>query len=242
MGQKYYQRFNLFERWQHGILFTTVTLLILTGFPLRYYDIPFWRWVYSLFGGLEVARVLHRIFGIILIADFFANVYYITRKVLVARAKKAMKWEFDPAFTILPTLKDVVDLYHNLLYLFWLRKEPPRFAKFSYMEKFDYWAVWWGMVIMGVTGVCMFLPTVVTYILPGQIIPISMIAHSDEVILIVLVIFIWHFYHVHFRPRYFPISLSFWHGKLTQEEMKEEHGAEYDAILKREAQGGNSDG
>jgi formate dehydrogenase subunit gamma len=226
MEQRYYQRFNLFERWQHIILFSTVTVLVLTGFPLRYYDVPFWRWVYSLFGGLEVARVLHRIFGIIFIVDFTVHVVYVSRKVIQTRKQKASIT--DPAYTI--------------LYLLHLRKEPPKFGRFSYKEKFDYWAVWWGTLLMLFTGFVMFFPALATTFLPGQIVPLSMIAHSYEALLDVLVIVGWHFYAVHLRLRYFPMSRVWLDGKISATELQEDHPLEYESLMKDQTQGGKADG
>lgn len=240
MEQKSYQRFNLFERWQHIILFTTVTMLVLTGFPLRYYDIPFWRWVYSLFGGLEVARVLHRIFGIIFIVDFIIHVVYVSNKVIKARRQKASIT--DPAFTILPLGKDFVDLFQNILYLLHLRKDPPKFGRFSYKEKFDYWAVWWGTFLMLFTGFIMFFPALATSFLPGQLVPLSMIAHSYEALLDVLVIIGWHFYAVHIRVRNFPMSRIWLDGKISATELAEEHPLEYESLINDKTQGGKANG
>jgi formate dehydrogenase subunit gamma len=238
MEQKFYQRFNLFERWQHIILFSSITVLVLTGFPLRYYDIPFWRWVYSLFGGLEVARVLHRIFAVIFLADFTVHVVYVSRKVIQARKQKASIT--NSAFTILPLGKDFVDLFQNILYLLHLRKQPPKFGRFSYKEKFDYWAVWWGTLIMLFTGFVMFFPTVATSFLPGQIVPLSMIAHSYEALLDVLVIIGWHFYAVHLRLRYFPMSSIWLDGKISAAELQEDHPLEFESLMKDQTQGGKA--
>ena len=114
-----------------------------------------------------------------------------------------------------------------VLYLFGLRKEKPMFDTFSYKEKFDYWAVFWGMVIMGVSGLILWFPAIATQWLPGLAVPIAKTAHSDEALLAVLAIAFWHMYNVHFNTSVFPFNKTIFTGKIGKHQMIEEHPLEY---------------
>jgi cytochrome b subunit of formate dehydrogenase len=133
---------------------------------------------------------------------------------------------------MIPMPQDIKDFFNTLMYFFGKRSSGPKFGRFSFIEKFDYWAVYWGMVIMIGSGLIMWFKE----LFPKVVFDIGREAHSDEGLLATLAIVIWHFYNVHFNPEAFPMSWVWWHGNLTESEMKHHHALEYAEILKIESQ------
>jgi cytochrome b subunit of formate dehydrogenase len=109
--------------------------------------------------------------------------------------------------------------------------EKPRFGRFSYVEKFDYWAVYWGMVIMIGSGLILWYLETALQFLPKFAADIAREAHSDEGLLATLAIIIWHFYNVHLNPEHFPMNRTFWTGMISEEEMRHHHPLEYEAVM-----------
>jgi len=211
-------RFSLNERTQHAILLVTVTLLALTGLPQKYHNMGWARSLVDLMGGIDGIRLIHRTNAVILLAAFGYHTVFGLYRLLVKRAP----------FEMLPRLKDVLDFVYNIGYYLGVRKTRPRFDRFSYVEKFDYWAVFWGMAIMGGSGLVLWFPALVTRILPGVVVPISKTAHSDEALLAVSAILLWHLYNVHVNPRVFPFNKTVFTGRISRHELMTEHALEYE--------------
>ncbi len=214
-------RLDLFFRVQHMGLALSCLLLIATGIPLKFPDAPFSRWLFSVTGGVEASGVVHRVGAALLILVAVVHVFYIV-------FTKHGRAEF---FQLLPRVKDVVDVVHNVLYFFGLRRERPRFRRFAYYEKFDYWAVYWGCVIMIISGLVLWFEELAMRVLPKFGVDVAHEAHSDEGLLAALAIIIWHFYNVHFNPDRFPMSWTWWDGKISAEEMRKFHAEEYEEML-----------
>ncbi|MFQ6672408.1 MAG: hypothetical protein ACE5KY_03835, partial [Candidatus Tectimicrobiota bacterium] len=132
---------------------------------------------------------------------------------------------------LLPRLQDVKDLIAQLKYFLGRSDEHARFGRFSYIEKFDYWAVYWGCVIMIGSGALLWFQDITLLYLPKYWLDIAKEAHSDEALLAVLAIVIWHFYNVHLNPARFPGSLIWWHGRISREEMMDHHPLEHEHIM-----------
>jgi len=221
-----FERFSLNERIQHILLFSTVILLIITGFPLKYPELDWLSAIFFFTGGVGGARIIHRIAAVILLLVFgYHNLYICT---LIYRRRIGLK----EIFLMVPTPKDVKDLIQNLRYFLGLSTERPRFDKFSYMEKFDYWAVYWGMFIMGGSGLVLWFPEFFTQFVKLDIVRIAYIMHSDEALLAFLALSCWHMYNVHLGPRHFPMNKVWYRGWLTREQMLEEHPLEYERKLR----------
>jgi cytochrome b subunit of formate dehydrogenase len=132
---------------------------------------------------------------------------------------------------LLPSFKDVADVTINSLYFLGLVKNRPSFRRYTYYEKFDYWAVYWGCVIMIGTGVVLWFPDVSARYIPWFTYELSAEVHADEAVLAALALIIWHSYNVHFNPSCFPGTMMWWHGKISREDLMRDHALEYKKIV-----------
>jgi formate dehydrogenase gamma subunit len=219
--EEYFIRFSLNVRMQHFILALGCILLIITGLPIKFHE-SFWAEIYfKITGGIQVSRFLHRIGATLLvIVAIWHTIYLFT---------KEGRREFKE---LLPTKKDFLDFFQNIKYFLKLTDERPKFGRYSYIEKFDYWAVYWGMVIMIGSGTLMWFHNFFLGIIPKFIIDIAREAHSDEALLATLAIIIWHWYNAHFNPEVFPFNPTIFTGKISKERMMKEHPLEYEKIMK----------
>lgn len=207
-----YQRFALVQRIEHALLLVSFTTLGLTGLVQKFAQEPLSQFLLTILGGVESARQIHHLAALGLMLASIIHVLDLLYSVLVRR----VRW------TMLPLLDDFVHLYHDVLYYLGLRKHKGFYGRYSYAEKVEYLAVVWGTLIMGLTGFMMWNPIATVSLLPGESIPAAKAAHGGEAVLAVLSILIWHFYHVHVRH----LNKSMFTGKITEEEMAEEHPGE----------------
>jgi formate dehydrogenase gamma subunit len=209
-------RMNLHQRMQHFILVASFVMLALSGFALKYPD----SWLAWLFGSDEaVRRWLHRAAGVVMLGGGLWHLGY-----LVA-TKDGRKLARD--FMLRP--RDLGDLAANLLYFVGKRRERPRFGRFGYPEKIEYWAVIWGTIIMGVTGLMIWFKIDVTRWFPRWLVDVATTIHYYEAILACLAIVIWHFYHVLFAPGTYPMNFAWWDGKVSKQWHEEEHPLDVEA-------------
>jgi len=209
---KKYTRFDISQRIEHLIFLLSFTILGITGLVQKFSSSPISEQIIRAFGGIESTRQIHHISAFVMMIVSIFHVLNLLYRIYVLR----VPW------SIVPIIEDVKHLYQDISYYIGLRKEPAYYARYNYAEKVEYLAVVWGTIIMGVTGFLMWNPIVSAQFLPGQIIPAAKAAHGAEAILAVLSILIWHFYHVHLRH----LNKSMFTGKLSREEMEEEHPAE----------------
>ncbi len=241
--EKYFFRFTVNQRFQHIILASCVIVLVLTGMPLKFHD-TFWApYLYALFGGIKLAPIFHRIAGTILMILFAYHIGYllhnfyfreiiplIKRKELTVK-NLVMRIINQP---LIPNLKDLTDIIALLKYLMFISNERPQGAEFNWKEKFDYWAPFWGILIIGSSGIMMWSQDISTMFIPGEALNFAIIAHSDEALLATLFLFIWHWYNVHFSTSVFPMGTAFLTGYLTEDLMVEEHYDYYVQLMKEE--------
>lgn len=220
----YFERLNLFQRIQHWLLLSSFIVLALTGLPMRFPNVSWLGYIYRLVGGLEVARTIHRIAAVVMILDGLIHLSYILY-LLVKNNFNVLK-----AWPMIPRWKDAVDWWQTSLYYFGLRDTLPKYDRFNFREKFDYFAVFWGLPVMMFSGLVLWFPVFFGDRLPDIAIGIAYIAHSDEAILAISAIVLWHFYNVHYNPDKFPMSWVWWHGKISEEEIKKEHPLEYERL------------
>ena len=218
-GGRYIWRFTLFHRVTHGVVIVSFFLLTLTGLPLRFAEAVWAPPLIRLFGGVEMAGLLHRVGAVLTFGYFGAHLLWILWRVARAEKKLALFWGPD---SLVPQPRDVVDFYKQVRWYF--GKGPkPRFPRFSYMEKFDYFAVFWGVFIIGGSGLLLWFPEFFSRWVPGWVFNVATVVHADEALLASGFIFTIHFFNVNLRPDKFPLDAVMFHGRATEEYMEEEH-------------------
>ena len=178
------KRFNRIQRLSH--LFLVVTFLIQagTGFSRLFITTDFGRSLSSLFGGYETAIVIHFWVGVLMMAGFLVHSIYLLSKI---------DWH-NPIKSILgpdslaPNLDDAQHLFQRILWTVGLGS-PPKVDRWAYWEKFDYWAVYWGLPLLAITGIMLKFPLLTTLVLPGWVLNILALLHRAEAILAASYIF-----------------------------------------------------
>jgi formate dehydrogenase gamma subunit len=210
-------RLTLNQRVQHWLLLSSFLLLVFSGFALQYPN----SWLAWLMGSSEAfRRSLHRIAAVVMLVT---GGYHIAYLVLT---REGREWVKD----IAPRWKDLTDLVQNFGYYVGIRAARPKVARFGYVEKAEYWAVVWGTMIMGLTGLMIWFKIGIFGFLPRWWIDIALAIHFYEAVLATLAIIVWHFYHVIFDPDVYPINFAFLDGRVSEEFFKEEHELAYEQM------------
>ena len=206
------------------------TALVLTGFPLKFAETSWARALIHMFGGLQVARTVHHWAGIALVAGFFLHMV----EVLLSFVRQARQLErsgtdksWRRAWNAMPmwiTPQDFRKTFQLLAYLLFLRKSRPSFGRFSPTEKFEYLGVFWGTVLLGVTGMLLWGEQISTRFLGGRAVNIATIAHTYEAFLALIHVGILHIYNVILAPKVFPLSAATITGTTPADKLAEEHG------------------
>lgn len=209
------RRMNRQQRIQHFLLLSSFIILVLTGFALKYPTSPF-AW---LFGSSEMPRrIIHRIAGVVMIA---LGLYHVLYMVGTKEGRQGIK---DFWFK----LKDARDATDQMKYAVGLSQKPARMGRFTYGEKAEYWAVVWGTIVMGVTGLMIWYNVTTTRLLPRWWIDIATTIHFYEAILASLAIVVWHFYNIFFDPDIYPMNWAWFDGKISEHYYKHEHAEDFD--------------
>jgi len=220
-----FERLSLLMRIQHIGLFTSCIILIITGMPLKFPDSIFAKLLFGATHGIAFSGAVHRVGAAVLIVVSVFHMGYIA----LSREGRN-QWRH-----LFPRVSDVLNVVQNVMYFLGFRRDPARFARFSYIEKFDYWAVYWGCVVMILSGALLWFQDEAMRFLPKLAVDMAKEAHSDEALLATLAIVVWHFYNVHFNPDRFPMSWTWWTGMIDKEEMVKHHPLEYEAIMAERA-------
>lgn len=216
-------RFDIHQRVQHILMFSSFLILAVTGLPLKFSDSAVSQWWIAVWGGVDNTRMIHRVAGLVMAADFLYHVSYVFVSVVFLKRPFPLK--------IVPNLNDVRDFVQDIKYTFAISKEKAKFDRFSYREKFDYWAVGWGLAMMAGGGLVLMFPVTAAHYLPNWVVPVALVAHSDEAILAVGWILIVHMFFAHLSPSIFPFNNSIFTGTVPVAKYKEEHPLEYDRIM-----------
>jgi cytochrome b subunit of formate dehydrogenase len=223
-GHRLYLRMSLSERIQHAMLLISFLTLVLTGFALRFPDAWWVAPVREISPRMfELRGVLHRIAAAVMVVTSLYHIYYI---LFVPRGKQLIR-------DLIPVWKDISDAIGVMKFNLGLAKEKPKFARFSYIEKSEYWALVWGTIVMAVTGIILWFDNTFLGILTKLWWDVARTVHYYEAWLATLAIIVWHFYFIIFNPDIYPLNLAFWKGTLTEEEMEEEHPLELEELKKK---------
>lgn len=215
-----YRRFGVAWRLQHGILFVSVIVAIVTGLPMKYPDAWLSRATVTLMGGVGVREWLHHVAGLTMaVLGVVHVIYYVFIDRRVPFYKRSVL--FRP--------QDLRDLVHHQQYNLGLRTDFPRMGRYTWFEKFDYLGVSWGIAVMSLTGLAMLYMDTALRFIPLSWLQVLWAAHSEEAMLATLFLLVIHMYHVHFSPERFPMTLTWWHGRVSREDMEKYHPLELEA-------------
>ncbi|KPL03039.1 MAG: hypothetical protein AMJ90_04250 [candidate division Zixibacteria bacterium SM23_73_2] len=217
-------RFNTAEIIQHIILLTSFTTLVFTGFAFRYPDFFLFSWMTGSPEAMAFRGILHRIAGVIFLILCVYNLFYILS---TKRGKQQLR-------SIFPTPRDATHAIQNILYHLCLIREKPKFSHYDYSEKAEYWALVWGAVVMGGTGIILWFENFFLGFMPIWMWNIFKWIHFFEAVLASLAILVWHFFFVFLEPEIYPVNFSMLTGRISEEEFKEKHTAEYEQMKKEE--------
>ena len=228
-NKKYYERFDAYSRFLHILVITSFISLALTGMIIKFSGIGIFQTISKMMGGYAVTGFIHRVAAVVTFIYFFLHIGYLFRK----KRKKGVSYIsfLTGENSLVPNKNDLKELIATMKWF--VGKGPrPEYGRWTYWEKFDYWAVFWGVAVIGFSGLILWFPEFFTSLgLPGAFINIATIIHSDEALLAVGFIFTYHFFNTHFRPDKFPMDTVIFTGKVSLEELKEDRPREYENIM-----------
>jgi cytochrome b subunit of formate dehydrogenase len=201
-------------------------LLVLTGMTLFYPDSGWAQTVQRALGGPQVTGIVHRTFAVVFVGVFFLHLVYVLLR--IARNWKTFRW-FGP-HSLVPNWQDIKDIFAMFKWFF--GKGPrPIFDRFTYWEKFDYWAPFWGVAIIGASGLILWFKELAAAYLPGWVFNVAGIFHGEEAVLAAGFLFTVHFFNNHWRPDNFPLDIQMFTGAMPLEKFKREHTKEYQRLV-----------
>ena len=212
-------RFNLLHRLAHGLAMTTFYVLVLTGIPLRYSCAPFSAELMRLWGGVHGAGLIHRIAAVVMVTYTVLYVGWLAVRFARSDEKKRMLWGYD---SMLPHPDDARDFVRQWKW-YLTGRDRPRFGRYGYLEKLDFFGEVWGFIIIGGSGILLWFPEFWGAWLPGWWFNVATVFHGYEALIAAGFIFIVHFFNVHLRPDKFPLDAVMFHGRATVDYMEEEH-------------------
>lgn len=220
--EKFYVRFTRAQRYMHAVLFTTFLGLAATGLPMRFSE-SFWaRKFAAVVGGFGAILFLHKFFAVILTIAFLIHLKDIFQRAII-NGEKGIFW--GPT-SMVANWKDVKDIVGHFRWFLGLGPKP-QFDRYAYWEKFDYWAVFWGMIVIGFSGYAMWFAPFFAHFLPGWALNAVLVIHSEEALLAVLFIFSIHFVNTHLRPDSFPMDMVIFTGVESEEEFEHKRALEF---------------
>jgi cytochrome b subunit of formate dehydrogenase len=218
----HYRRFGREERLLHGFLMFSFLGLAFTGLPLLFSHQDWAATLVRFFGGFRSAGIVHRICAVVMITVFVLHLSRIFRR-LFGQKDLGILWGPN---SMVPQPRDFFEMIAHIRWFVGAGPHP-RFDHFTYWEKFDYWAVFWGMGIIGGSGLILWLPETFAHVVPGWVFNIAALVHGEEALLAVVFIFTFHFFTGHLRPEKFPMDSVMFTGRVTLKEMEEERPEEF---------------
>jgi cytochrome b subunit of formate dehydrogenase len=212
------RRFSPWARFQHAAALTLFVVLVVTGMPQKWPYLEASQWTVNHLGGLLVVRWLHRAAGAGFAILLGAHLVVAMTGVLTRRMR----------FAMLLGRRDFQDARDNLKYYLGYADQPPKFGRYDYRQKFEYWGLIFGGMVMAASGFILLYPIAVSQFLPAELIPVAKVTHSYEALLALLIVIIWHLAANLLTPESFPMDTSIFTGKITREKLHREHTLEYE--------------
>jgi cytochrome b subunit of formate dehydrogenase len=221
-------RFTSRERLMHAVMVVSFLTLAVTGLTLKFSFTPWASKISHLLGGFQVAGNIHRTAAVIMFSNFFFHLWNLTQ----LKKEKYGSWKklIFGENSMIPGPKDGREFIATMKWF--LGAGPrPQYGRWTYWEKFDYFAVFWGVFVIGSTGLTLWFPVFFTRFLPGWTINLATIIHSDEALLATGFIFTVHFFNTHLRPEKFPMDTTVFTGHMKISELKRDKPSEYEMLV-----------
>ena len=214
-------RFSLSRRIEHILLLISFGMLCLTGLPQMFHGAGWAQALLSAMGGIGTVRVIHHILAFMLAFEFLYHFIVVAYELLFVRPRR---------LTMLPGKADLTNAVQTVAYLAGRREEEPKAGRYDFKQKVEYWAMIWGLLVMGATGFILMFAVDATKVLPGILVPAAKVAHGYEALLAFLAIITWHFYNAHLARSVFPVDTTIFTGQISRERMLAEHPLEYEQL------------
>ncbi|HEY3368193.1 MAG TPA: cytochrome b/b6 domain-containing protein [Symbiobacteriaceae bacterium] len=219
----YYQRWNLQHRLQHITLVISMIGLLWSGLAIKFHYTAWAQFTFRFFSGFHATLIVHKLSATLLIVVAVWHLAFLLKN-------------WDPnwkKWAMMPTLNDFRDAGHHMQYLLQKRTKPPEYDRYTYLEKFEYLAIFWGMVAMGATGLSLWFPEIAGHLVPRSFLDAFRIVHANEAVVAIITLAYGHFFTAHLNPGVFPSSPVWYNGKLPLEHMLEEHPLEYQRLVEK---------
>jgi len=222
----YFRRFTPVWRWIHALFAISTMTLILTGTTLLFSHTGWAKAVVVFLGGPQMEGIIHRTAAVIWLSIFVVHLAVALTNIW--RKRDTFSW--FGGMSMIPSMKDARDLRD--MFKWFLGFGPrPEFCHWTYWQKFDYWAPFWGAAVIGSSGIMLFAPETTAYYLPGWVFNVATLVHAEEALLAAIFLNSVHFFNVHFRPERFPMSTTIFTGAIPIEEFKHDHRLEYERLV-----------
>jgi cytochrome b subunit of formate dehydrogenase len=222
-GGRWFVRMTTSERVQHGLLAASFSILVFTGFALKFPETWIFAWLARLEGGYAWRSLVHRGAALVMVTGALYHVVYL----LSARGRRFV-------LDMLPTIQDARQAGQNLAYWLGLARTPPAFERFGYIEKAEYWALIWGTAVMTVTGGLLWFENQSLQVVDKWVLDLATLVHYYEAWLAFLAIVVWHLYQNVANPDVYPMNWSWITGRIGEEQLRHEHRAEWEGIVAAE--------
>jgi cytochrome b subunit of formate dehydrogenase len=213
-------RMSVMFRVQHLVLMVTLVVLALTGFALMYHENWLAQTLIRLEGGVLYRGFLHRMAACLLMAQLVFHAYYM----LFTREGKKELGDFFLG------RRDFADFLQAIRYNLGTAAEYPRFGKYGYKEKFQYWGATIGIFLISVTGVILWAETYSMRFLPKFVLDITLIVHGYQGLLAFVILLFWHLYNEHLNASVFPMNPAWLTGRVEADWLRREHPLEYEKL------------